>query len=92
MKYGFLEEVSQTDFLLPLKEKLGQWDRKVFKEHLAISSIDASSIISTSSTSDALMSGMSKSPEPGTYLVFFNSQYSFSRFFKYRKYSARVKI
>jgi hypothetical protein len=74
MKYGFLKEiqVSQTDFVTSLKEKLGQWDRKVFKEHLlAISSIDASSIISTSSTSDALMSGMSKSPEPGTYLVFF---------------------
>jgi hypothetical protein len=40
-------------------------------------SIDASSIVLTS-TSDALMSGMSKSPEPGTYLVFFNSQYSIS--------------
>jgi hypothetical protein len=65
-------QVSQTDFVTSsLREKLGQWDRKVFKEHLLYSSIDASSIISTSSTSDALMSGMSKSPEPGTYLVFF---------------------
>jgi hypothetical protein len=41
-------------------------------------SIDASGTLSTSSTSDILMSGMSKSPEPGTYLVFFNSQYSIS--------------
>jgi hypothetical protein len=35
-----------------------------------------SDIISTSSTTDVLMTGMSKSPVPGTYLVFFNSQYS----------------
>jgi hypothetical protein len=39
-------------------------------------SVDTSDIISTSSTTDVLMTGMSKSPVPGTYLVFFNSQYS----------------
>jgi hypothetical protein len=39
-------------------------------------SVDTSDIISTSSTTDVLMTGMSKSPLPGTYLVFFNSQYS----------------
>jgi hypothetical protein len=35
MKYGFLEgNTGKTDFVTSLKEKLGQWDRKVFKEHL----------------------------------------------------------
>jgi hypothetical protein len=34
-------------------------------------STDTSEMILTSSTSDALMSGMTKSPEAGTYLVFF---------------------
>jgi hypothetical protein len=42
------------------------------------SSVNTSDIISTSSTTDVLMTGMSKSPLPGTYLVFFNSQYSIS--------------
>jgi hypothetical protein len=41
-------------------------------------STDTSEMISTSSTSDALMPGMTKSPEAGTYLVFFNGQYSIS--------------
>ena len=42
------------------------------------SSVDTSETISTSSTSNILIDGMSKSPEPGTYLVFFNSQYNIS--------------
>ncbi|MFB0903743.1 MAG: ice-binding family protein [Nonlabens sp.] len=42
------------------------------------SSVNTSDIISTSSNTDVLMTGMSKSPVPGTYLVFFNSQYSIS--------------
>jgi len=47
-------------------------------------SVDTSVIISTSSTSDILMSGMSKSPDPGVYLVFFNTQYSISPAFNTR--------
>lgn len=39
---------------------------------------DTSEKMSTSSTSDVMIPGMTKSPEPGTYLVFFNSQYSIS--------------
>jgi hypothetical protein len=39
-------------------------------------STDESSIISTSSTSDVVITGLSKSPDPGTYLVLFNSQYN----------------
>lgn len=49
-----------------------------FSDGIKYSSADTSEIISTSSSSDVLMPGMTKSPEPGTYLVFFNSQYSIS--------------
>jgi hypothetical protein len=41
-------------------------------------STDESSIISTSSTSDVVITGLSKSPDPGTYLVLFNGEYSIS--------------
>jgi hypothetical protein len=41
-------------------------------------STDESATISTSSTSDVVITGLSKSPDPGTYLVFFNGEYSIS--------------
>ncbi|TLP80291.1 ice-binding family protein [Maribacter sp. ACAM166] len=67
---------NQTEFVTSLKGETGP--QGLQGESASYSSIDDSENISTSSTSDVLMSGMSKSPEPGSYLVFFNSQYSIS--------------
>ncbi|MEH6772272.1 ice-binding family protein [Maribacter arcticus] len=47
-----------------------------FNDAIKHGSVDASEFISTSSTSDVVIPGMSKSPESGSYLVTFNSQYN----------------
>ncbi|WP_339919443.1 ice-binding family protein, partial [uncultured Flavobacterium sp.] len=65
---------TQTEFITSLKGETGAVGPQ--GPSPSYSSTDDSVTISTSSTSDVLMSGMSKSPEPGTYLVFFNSEYS----------------
>jgi len=39
-------------------------------------SVDGTGTISTSSSGNGIIAGMSESPEPGTYMVLFNSQYS----------------